>query len=205
MIGGDCGTEVAPISYLARRHGLELAVIWLDAHPDLHTPCSSPTKTFHGMPLRTLLGEGDDLILQYAGPAIEPHQIFLCGVRDADPAELEYLAANRSVSHHSIEELSVSAEGLIGSLKSMGFKKLYIHIDLDVLDPAAFPHVPCPTPGGLSLQSLQAVVKCLASEFEIVGLSLLEFLATRSEQTAKAASDAETIARLVWRTFQDQL
>ena len=58
-VGGTCGMEVVPISYLNRRHDSNLTVIWFDAHADMNTPASSPSATFHGMPLRVLLGEGD--------------------------------------------------------------------------------------------------------------------------------------------------
>lgn len=36
--GGDCAVSVAPFSYLTRKYGDDLAVAWLDAHPDVDTP-----------------------------------------------------------------------------------------------------------------------------------------------------------------------
>ncbi|MGH3734382.1 MAG: arginase family protein [Micromonosporaceae bacterium] len=57
-LGGDCGVELAPISAARTRYGDQLTVLWLDAHPDLNTPQSSPSGAFHGMVLRTLLGQG---------------------------------------------------------------------------------------------------------------------------------------------------
>src|SRR5262245_20023459 len=42
-VGGDCGIEVAVVSHLVARHDGELTLIWLDAHPDLNTPGSSPS------------------------------------------------------------------------------------------------------------------------------------------------------------------
>src|SRR4029078_8119073 len=57
-IGGTCGTELAPVAYLNERWGGRMAVLWLDAHADLNPPASSPSGHFHGMVLRTLLGDG---------------------------------------------------------------------------------------------------------------------------------------------------
>src|SRR5690606_19982841 len=57
-IGGDCGIEVIPVAYLNSRYD-DFALIWLDGHADLNTPESSPSGTFHGMPLRVLMGDGD--------------------------------------------------------------------------------------------------------------------------------------------------
>src|SRR5215472_11826338 len=51
MIGGTCGVEVAPVSYLNMKYQGDLAVIWFDAHGDLNTPDSSPSGHFHGMAL----------------------------------------------------------------------------------------------------------------------------------------------------------
>ena len=58
-VGGDCGVEVAPISFLNHRYDQSITVIWLDAHGDLNTPMLSPSGHFHGMPLRVLMGDGD--------------------------------------------------------------------------------------------------------------------------------------------------
>ena len=64
LIGGDCGVSVGAVGHAARRHP-DLAVVWLDAHPDLHTPESSPSGAFSGMALRAILGDGaDGLVLE---------------------------------------------------------------------------------------------------------------------------------------------
>ncbi|MDZ4179106.1 MAG: arginase family protein, partial [Coriobacteriia bacterium] len=56
-IGGTCGAEAAPVAYLGGRHR-GLGAVWFDAHGDLNTPATSPSGHFHGMVLRTLLGDG---------------------------------------------------------------------------------------------------------------------------------------------------
>ncbi len=54
-VGGDCGVALAPIAHAARRSP-GLAVVWIDAHPDLNTPDSSPSGAFAGMALSAVLG-----------------------------------------------------------------------------------------------------------------------------------------------------
>lgn len=39
-LGGECSVSVAPFSYLVRRYGEDLAVTWIDSHPDIGTPRS---------------------------------------------------------------------------------------------------------------------------------------------------------------------
>ena len=58
MIGGTCGAEIAPVAYLNNHYESDLAILWFDAHGDLNTPKTSLSGHFHGMVLRTLLGEG---------------------------------------------------------------------------------------------------------------------------------------------------
>src|SRR5690606_7799666 len=49
LIGGDCSVTVAALGAIDRD---DIAVVWCDAHPDLHTPQSSPSGAFSGMALR---------------------------------------------------------------------------------------------------------------------------------------------------------
>ena len=39
-LGGECSVSVAPFSWLADRYGEDLAVLWIDSHPDVGTPAS---------------------------------------------------------------------------------------------------------------------------------------------------------------------
>lgn len=180
VIGGDCSVEIAPVSFLNQKYGRSLAVIWLDAHGDLNTPSSSPSGHFHGMPLRTLLGEGSTDILNQAFSTLTPEQVFLVGTRELDPPESDF------VRQHSLPMFSVNAVNrrengwLLAAIKSGGFSQLYIHLDLDVIEPQEFPHVACPVPNGINVESLRCLLIDLQDNFEIVGTSILEFCPIRS-------------------------
>ena len=85
LIGGDCGVAVGAVGHAARRHP-DLVVVWLDAHPDLHTPDSSPSGAFSGMALRAILGEGaDGLVLD--PEAVGHERLVLAGAREYEPSE----------------------------------------------------------------------------------------------------------------------
>ncbi len=81
-VGGGCDVEIPSVSYLNGRLNGDLTVLWLDAHGDLNTPESSPSKCFHGMPLRTLLGDGDRQMVETAFSKLSPSQLVLIGQRD---------------------------------------------------------------------------------------------------------------------------
>ncbi len=52
---------------------------------------------------------------------------------------------------------------------------MYIHIDLDVMDPNEFPCVGYPVENGLPHEALLGVISTLKNSFEIVGMSAVEF------------------------------
>ncbi|KAI7861218.1 Arginase/deacetylase, partial [Lichtheimia hyalospora FSU 10163] len=171
-IGGDCSIEIGPVSYLNMLYN-NLGIIWFDAHGDLNIPSESPSKTFHGMPLRILLGEGDQLITENIFKKINHNQIFLMGIRDIDQKEKEYIGKYNIYSSSHVDESSIRK--LITSIKSYNFNNIYIHIDLDVLDLKIFNSVKCPTPNGISYNKLIKCIELLKENFNIVGSSIVEF------------------------------
>ncbi|MEO0985891.1 MAG: arginase family protein [Cyanobacteria bacterium J06639_14] len=183
-IGGDCGVEIAPVSFLNRQYSEELALLWLDAHGDLNTPKSSPSSHFHGMPLRTLLGEGDPGIVSQAFSTLLPEQVFLIGAREFDVPERAFMRQQ----HLSVVTAEAINRGrfkqLLTALATGNFKKLYIHLDLDVIEPKEFPYVTCPTPNGIQIEKLAMLLLHLRKHFSIVGFSILEFLATEPQRSA---------------------
>ncbi|MCR2823166.1 arginase family protein [Lederbergia panacisoli] len=38
VLGGDCGVELAPIAYLNEKYDGDVAVLWVDSHPDVKLP-----------------------------------------------------------------------------------------------------------------------------------------------------------------------
>lgn len=193
-IGGDCGVEIAPVSFLNQKHE-GIAVVWLDAHADLNTPTSSPSKHFHGMPLRSLLGQGSTHVTSRLFSTLVPNQIFLVGTREIDSPEQAF------ISHNRLRIFSVNSVNqgqnypLLSAISAAGFRKLYIHLDLDVLEPTSFPHVVCRTPKGISIDPLKQLLSALIDRFEVVGASVLEFLPVESsvEGTIVASSFADML------------
>jgi len=173
MIGGTCGAEAAPIAYLNKRYSGEVAVVWLDAHSDLNTPTSSPSGRFHGMVLRTLLGDGPASYTSKIKRPLIPSQIFLAGVRDLDPPEQVFISAANIPIFSPLDQ--TSTQRLVEAIATAGFEKIYIHVDVDVLNPASFPDSLMPTPGGPSIQDLEHCILALTNAFDAVGISIVEY------------------------------
>lgn len=176
-LGGDCSVELAPIEALHQRHGRSLAVVWLDAHGDLNSPETSPSGYFHGMPLRLLLGSAP----RWCAAPLSPSQVVLAGVRELDPPEAAFVTHNH-LGRFSVAELEADPGSLAETLVNCGFREVYAHIDLDVLEPATFPPLKCPAPGGLRPETLLRVVEQLNAHARLVGFSILEFTTPQRER-----------------------
>jgi arginase len=169
-LGGDCGIEIIPISYLNKLYKNDLCVLWIDAHADLNTPESSPSKTFHGMPLRTLLGEGNQEIIDVLYATIKPKQICYLGLRDLDKPEEEYIKEN------NITSIQECAYGKIEN-KLSEFANIYIHLDLDILDKSEFPHTLFPSSNGFRVAEVAKLLKKMKANHNVVGFCITESIA----------------------------
>ena len=173
MIGGTCACEIAPVSFLNHQYDNDLAVFWFDAHGDLNTPDSSPSKRLHGMPLRSLIGEGDTQILSQVRRILNTEQVALVGARDLDPAEVLFIETKQIPVFQPKTGTQITE--LIDFARKSGFTKAYIHFDLDVLDPLEFPHVLVATPNGLSISHAVQSLNMISKHLEVVGCSIVEY------------------------------
>lgn len=183
-LGGTCGIEVVPVTWLNKYCSGDLAVVWLDAHGDLNTPESSPSGHFHGMPVRTILGEGHSDLCELAFSVLEPRQVFQVGVRDLDPPEAEFVES----AGIKLYPVDLNVDNLLDDISSRGFRNVYIHFDLDVLEPAEFTDMIFHVRAGMSLPKALQVVTELRERLTVVGSSLLEFV-SRGGQHLKFLQD----------------
>jgi arginase len=191
VVGGDCSVEIGPVSFLNGRYRPDFAVVWLDAHADLQAPETSPSHTLHGMPLRVLLGDGDAEIVAAAFSRLEPRQVFLAGVRDFDPPERAFVDAHR-IATASVRALGSDPTLLAREVVRAGFSRVYVHLDLDVVDPRAFASLAVPTRDGLEVEALVAIVAALHAAVDVIGFSITEC----SPAHALPPADARALARI---------
>ena len=175
-IGGDCGIEIVPISYLNKLYQEDICIVYIDAHADLNTPDSSPSKTFHGMPLRTLLGEGNKKFIDLLFSTLNPEQVCYVGLRDLDEPEKEY------ISRHNMTTITNCQYANIQN-KINNFNNIYIHLDLDVLDKSEFEFSMFPTTSkGFLVSDVVHLVEKIKMHHNVVGFCITESTATTLEQ-----------------------
>ncbi|NNC13164.1 arginase family protein [Planctomonas sp. JC2975] len=187
-IGGDCAADLASVQHaVSRRPSGSVALVWFDAHGDLNTAESSPSAAFHGMVLRALLGEAPDPLASVGDAVLAPHSVVLAGTRELDDGEAAYVdeAGIRLVT---IEELH-TPDALVDAVVATGADSVYVHVDLDVLDPGAMSGVQFPEPFGLQPEEVVAAITALRGRFELAGAAITEF----APRTPDAASDDLTV------------
>lgn len=187
VVGGDCGVAVPAIARAAADHP-DLAVLWFDAHADLNSPETSPSGAFAGMALRAVFTE-----LPLPGSAaVSAERVILAGAREFDDAEREVVDGT-GVHTLTVNELA-DANALVEALVSTGASAVYIHVDLDVLDPAVLTGLALPVPFGLTLDQLTGAIAAVRQHLPLVGASIAGFAPS---SPAAAVDDLGTILRVV--------
>lgn len=172
-IGGGCGIEIPIVSYLTDiYHSMD--IFWFDAHGDLNTPETSPSKFFHGMPLRFLLEEIPKNNISSIFNKISNRDITLIGSRDLDNAEVDYIQKEQIRIFNMESSFEILKDHVSNYLEKSLNSHAYLHIDLDVLDPKYYRNVKCPTENGLSIETLLLIIKKIREKRKIAGLSILE-------------------------------
>jgi len=172
--GGDCAVDIAVIDYL---HGIDpdLTVIWVDAHLDANTAHTSPSGSFHGMPVSAIMGQAPAEMQSLLRHPLPASQFRYVAADTGDEGDWRFRDANGLAWLDEAEHVQ---------------GPVHIHFDLDVLDPTEFPHLAY-TDGKMSIDAGIAIVRRFASK--LVGLTITEF-APADDQAALDGS--KVIARL---------
>ena len=158
VLSGNCGyAALGATAALPPRVG----VLWLDAHGDFNTPETSPSGYFDGTSLATLAGRAwAGVARRFDGftPVVE-ERVVLLGARDLDDAEREMLSSSE-VAWLTPESLRSDATALPAALDAVASRadRLYLHLDLDVIDPAELRANLYACEGGLTVDEAAAAI-----------------------------------------------
>jgi arginase len=151
LTASDCSICIATLPTVARRvPGARF--LWIDAHGDFNTPETTPSGFLGGMCLAAACGRWD------AGwpDTIDPASVSFLGVRDLDPGE----------------RVEVERAGVGAGVPDEG--PVYVHLDLDALDPSVLPSQ-FPVPGGMRAGEVQDVLTALVAGGRLIGLEVTAF------------------------------
>lgn len=173
-IGGECSVSVAPFSALADKYGDDLAVVWVDSHPDTDTP-GTTYDGYHAMAVSTLLGHGDTELTDMIPATVDPSKVALAGLHDWE--DDAYVNVSRwGLATFSPDELRESSTLLLSWLKNTGASKVAVHLDVDVVDSNEVVLGLGTVPDGLTRQQVNRLINDLAGVADVVGLTVAEFI-----------------------------
>lgn len=184
-MGGDCHVDFAPIVYLSERYGDDLAVLWVDAHPDISGPAQMANA--HAHVLAQLMGQGDDGFSARLRRPIDPKQILYVGLTETTPFETGFIREH-GIARLGPEDLAGSPDKVLEWLRASGAGKVAVHFDLDVLDPSLYGfllfHDPDARPGTwddvakgrMTFEQVAGILRAVDAQADIVGLAITEYL-----------------------------
>jgi arginase len=204
VLGGDHSVALGTLGGLASAHGPG-GVLWIDAHPDLNTPDTSPSGNVHGMPLAAALGlagrgfESDSWPL----PAVEPRRVALLGVRQIDDGERQALreAGVRVFSMSEIDRIGIerAVHEALDRVAGHGF--VHVSLDMDALDPEFAPGVGTAVRGGLTYREAHLALE-LAAESGLPGsLEVVEVNPILDRENTTALTAVELVASALGKTI----
>ena len=167
VLAGNCNSSLGTVAGLGR----EVGVVWFDAHADFNTPDTTPTGFFDGFGLAMLTGSGWQTLRETVnGHRPVPEELaLLVGARDVDPREEERLAAS-AIGRADAGSLADALDDLAGRVDAV-----YVHIDLDVLDPSEGQANSLAVPGGFSAAELESALEAVQARFDVPAAALTAY------------------------------
>lgn len=173
-LGGECSVSVAPFTELACRYGDDLAVVWIDAHPDIGTP-KSEYPGYHAMAVATLTGHGDSDVQELLPANVSPDRVALVGLHSWTEDDFPNVA-EWGIRSFGPDELRTSTEPLLNWLAATGCSRVAVHFDLDAIDSNEVVLALGIEPDGLTSAQARRIVKDVEGAVDIVGLTIAEFI-----------------------------
>ena len=163
-LGGDHSITFPIVK--AARAGRRIGLVWFDAHPDVLDLCYG-SRWSHGSPVRRIIEAG-----------VHATDILLVGTRAYDQAEPEFIDKHGIVEIRAVEffeDYSNTVGRFISQIERLSqyVDKLYVSIDIDVLDDCHVPGTGTPVSGGLSSSVLLRLLSLLPCN--TIGYDIVEF------------------------------
>ena len=175
LLGGEHLVTLGAVRVVAKKYP-DLRIIHFDAHADLREDYLG-VRLSHACVMRRchdLLGDG---------------RIFQFGIRSGTREEFEFMRAGHVVTEPFSD--ATLAE-VLDSIPPDA--PVYLTIDMDVLDPSAFPGTGTPEAGGFNYRQLVGDVVRICGQLNVVGLDNVE-LAPSLDPTGRSTALACTFLR----------
>jgi arginase len=198
VIGGDCSVLLGGLygSRVAGGRGL----VHVDGHSDFYHPANYDTSrrlgAVAGMDLALASGRGEDLLTSWpriGKPLADDADIVQIGQRDG---RLTGTGITQwTVQRVLADGVEVSARAVVARLQGRGLDKVWVHVDLDVLDADVMPAVDSPGSPGFDYEQLSALLRTLCASGRVAGADFAIYDPERDPNARHAEPLVRCIAR----------
>jgi arginase len=147
---------------------LRIGLLWLDAHPDFNTPETTRSGSLGGMPVAVATGRclTNMRLDARLDPPLSDQYVVMGGVRLTDPLEQHALDQSR-IEQLSVEDLKTNSPAVRAHMDRLSriTDKIYVHIDMDVLEPREVMAHGNKVPGGPSSEELARVFEMIFRDY----------------------------------------
>jgi arginase len=166
---------LAGLKYDDDGNAQKVGLVFIDAHGDFNVPETTLSGMLGGMPVAVAAGHALHNIRKTSG-LTEPlpmEHIVWGGVRDLDPLEAERFR-EYEVQQFSVEDVRSLSNGLRRQMDDLARRVdvIYVHIDMDVLDPDEVPGHDLAVKNGPSSKDLAAAMALMFTNPKTVALGI---------------------------------
>jgi len=166
---------LAGLKYDSEGNARRVGLVFFDSHGDFNTPETTLSGMLGGMPVAVAAGHALHNLRKTAG-LTEPlpmEHIMWGGVRDLDPLEADRFREYevRQVSVDDIREIGDNFDAQFRALAD-AVDVVYVHVDMDVLEPDEVPGHGLAVPNGPSSEALAAAIGEMFNHPKTVALGI---------------------------------
>lgn len=180
FLGGDHSITYSIVKSLKKKNK-NFNLVILDAHPDLMKDFTTPT---HESYLRELIEQ----------KIIDPKKVIILGIRNWDIEEIKFLKLN-NISFFSMKQ--IFKEGIFNIVKKLNLNtKIYLSIDIDVVDPVEAIGTGYSEHGGMSSRELIYIIQNLKKHNSIISSDIVEVNPAKDVNNITSSLAAKIISEL---------
>lgn len=188
-IGGNCLVSFAPFDYLHRLYP-DAGILWIDAHPDVSTAADGYPNA-HAMVLGALLDDGEPALgALRKNPPFPADRLLYVGLQGLHDYQQTFL--DKKGAAYTVQDKSFVTTESIRAFTAR-FPHLFVHLDVDVLDPAFFHDTYFANPaltgdgsggGRMTMDELAGILAAIA-DAPVMAFTIAEYLPFEAERLAK--------------------
>jgi arginase len=167
--------EPGAVSHLISKYGDDLAILWIDSHPEMGTGETS-YPGFHAMVVSAVTGHGDPEVIDVLPATTTTDRVALVGMHDWTDPMLPAIADEWRLTVFAPEVLRSTSAPLLEWLDRTGATKVAVHFNVDTIDANEIRLGLGADLGGLTSAQACRVVAEIDDATEVVALTIAEFV-----------------------------